>query len=465
MDYAFLPEGLVFPLIHDALRAVTHDPTLHFHHLRHACASWLTYALMRPPEPPGLPPPSAPQWLGKWPAAAKWMALSAKLHKDLYGNTFPTRRNLYAVSRLLGHSGPVMSLEHYVHIADQLLALWLEKQMPLFEPKVWIAASGTSMATAYRYLEVTPDGKASGWALIERNWNKIVQKEDGAGKRLPAGDDPPGTAARDASAERQRSAQNETLLAVDNLWLLLYLSATEETSKEDLGRRFGLSESLVVNLIDVAKEVEQRRSGRRTLLHHFKSKAGKLVDDDHKMRRVPRIACPNKPREGEDIRAFARFAPPLWKLLRSQPESCRTVLRHYVECPRNERNGLEFLPSESQLAKHYLKFLREIGVKREEVLLVQYADKDDFVAWQVWHKALCLKGDEAVRPATPPAIKKAALNVIGIRVVLGPASRETDATPRASYGVSYLLVMAGIWSEACSRIGREVVEEPGPQHG
>jgi hypothetical protein len=419
---------------------------------------------MRPPESPDLLLAPAPQWLAKWDAAEKWMALSAKLHRDLYGNSFPTRRNLYAVSRLLGHSGPVMSLEHYVHTADLLLALWLEKKMPLFERKVWIAASGTPMATAYRFLEANQEGKASGWALVERNWNKIVQEENGAGKRLPAGDDAPGTPASDASAERDSSAQDETLLAVDNLWLLLYLSAKEETSKEDLGRRFGLSKSLVVNLIDVANKVERRRSGRRTLMHHFKSKPRKLVDDDHKMRRRLRLAYPNKPREGEDIRALTRFVPRLWKMLRSQPESCRTVLRHYIECPRNERNGLEFLPRESELAKHYLEFLLEIGVKRDEILLVQYADKEDLVAWQVWHKALDLKGDEAVRPATPPAVKKAAHNVIGIRVVLWPANLEMDPTPRAPYGLSYLLVMAGIWSEACSRIGLEVVEEPVSQN-
>ncbi len=166
-----------------------------------------------------------------------------------------------------------------------------------------------------------------------------------------------------------------------------------------------------------------------------------------------RIACPLRPREGEDIKTVARFVPRLWNLLRSQPVSYLTVLKHYLECSRNERNGLEFLPSESLLAKQYLELLHEVGVMPEEVLFARYADKADSDAWQVWHKALCLRGDEAVRSATPPAIKKAALNVIGIMVVLVPVNRETDTKPMASCAVSYLFVMAGIWSEACSRTG------------
>jgi len=52
LEYLFVPESIVFPLIHDALRSATGDRTLHFHHLRHAFSSWLVFALLQPPDVP-----------------------------------------------------------------------------------------------------------------------------------------------------------------------------------------------------------------------------------------------------------------------------------------------------------------------------------------------------------------------------------------------------------------------------
>ena len=423
MEYDFLPEELVFPLIHEALRVATGDPTLHFHHLRHSFASWITFALMRPPDAP------LPQWLADLPKMHDWISRSSELHKALYGNEFLTRRHLFAVSRLLGHSGPEMSLAHYVHVADQLLALWLEKQMPRFKPALWIAASGLPMQTVYRRLEINSSGEATSgfWGLVERRGHEGLSK-NAVKKKLITDTEP-------ASPDRDPECQKEAAPSILNhLWLALYLHAEEGLSAKDLGPRFGFSEALVEQLIAVAEEVEKQRSNKKTFRHHLE-----------KDTRGNRIACPRKPREMEEWNVVDRFAAKLWNLLRTKPSLCGTVLNHYLKSPRSERNGLEFRKEQKKVAKQYLYFLDELGVNQGELLNVRFAEKDDWEAF--WGKALRLQGDDTV-PAKPPAPEKARSNDIGIKVVFAPTDSAKVVSKKASYGMHYLLVMAGIWIEA-----------------
>jgi len=429
MEYDFLPEELVFPLIHEALRVATGDPTLHFHHLRHSFASWITFALMRPPDAP------LPQWLADlpqnhWPQMHDWISRSSELHKALYGNEFLTRRHLFAVSRLLGHSGPEMSLEHYVHVADQLLALWLEKQMPRFEPALWIAASGLPLKTVYRRLRIDP--KSGFWKLVERRAHEVLGKGKNATKVLSAGNKV--TAGSSSEPEPQ---QEVALSIINNLWLVLYLHAEEGLSAKDLGPRFGFSEALVEQLIAVAEEVEKQRSNKKTFRHH-------LATD----RRDNRIACPRKPREKEEWNVIDRFAAKLWNLLRTKPYLCGAILNHYLKSPRSERNGLEFRKEQKKMAQQYLYFLGKLGVQQDELLRLRFAAKDSYELF--WGKLLRLQGDddESVKPAKPPAPEKARRNDIGIKVVFALTDSAKGVSNKASYGMHYLLVMAGIWIEA-----------------
>lgn len=413
MEYTSIPENLVFPLIHEALRAVTQDQSLRFHHLRHSFSSWITYALMQPPET------TLPTWLERWPKANEWIAQSGQLHKSLYGNAHPTRRHLFAVSRLLGHSSPEMSLSHYVHINDQLLALWLEKQTPPHEPKILIAASGLKPSTVYRMHK-----NHSCWAMVERLWKHIPAKERWPANRLLEDDREHENAELNPQRQPTVSPDNNVLLELDRLWLLLYFGTNEKQGTEDLAHRFGLSEVLIGKLLAVAEEVEQRRN-----------------KDDPNQTWL-------KPREGEEMEVIRRFAPPLWKLLSTNPDLSRAILNHYLEGIRNHRNGLEFLPENKKLAKQYLTFLGKLGVKATELLIVRYAAEENSTAWELWAKALQLGGNEAVQPARPPSSQKAKSNVVGIKAVFETVDKNGKVRTRASYGMSYLLTLAGIWTEA-----------------
>ncbi len=37
----WISESCLFPALHSCMRAVTHYEFLHYHHLRHSCATWL----------------------------------------------------------------------------------------------------------------------------------------------------------------------------------------------------------------------------------------------------------------------------------------------------------------------------------------------------------------------------------------------------------------------------------------
>lgn len=412
--YTSVPENLVFPLIHEALRKVTKDSSLHFHHLRHSFCSLLFCALLYPPNA------SFPEWLRRWGGAMKWLSKSGKLHRELYGNSHPTRRQLYALSRLLGHSSPVTGAENYNHFFDVIFAAWRDSQLrvvwkaeklPLGKPRLWIAASGLPDRTVRRVLdEESPNG------LVRRLWFKMPQKRVSAKNLVRVGEV--------GAADRLDNVTVE----IDHLWLLIHLGINEKIGAEDLSHRFSLDELLVKEMLAVAREVEKCIGTRA---------------ESWSLR---------MPREGEERETFSRFAPALWELISRSLERHRPILKHYLDGVRSQRNGLEFLPKEKALAKKYLEFLDKLKVGEQELLFLAHAP-DEAGHWELWRDALKLK-TLIIQPARPISVAKAKKNVIGIKVVTETADKYGVASERsASYGMRYLLTMAGVWVEAQSRFG------------
>jgi len=140
------PERTIIEHIHDAMREITGDPSLHLHHLRHSFATWTFFRLMMSDIA------NIPRILGLQTTTSQWLKKSKKLRLRLYGNEFPTRRHAYAVAKLLGHSSPDISLEHYIHCMDWLLATSLANSVILAPGKLTLdAASGKASRTARRW--------------------------------------------------------------------------------------------------------------------------------------------------------------------------------------------------------------------------------------------------------------------------------------------------------------------------
>ena len=88
----------IHPEIHEAMRRVTGDPSLRYHHLRHTLANnlLLAYHQIEPP----------------WPAPTHLRPLIDVLHRG------PTRSALFFITQILGHVSPETTLRSYVHCQD-----------------------------------------------------------------------------------------------------------------------------------------------------------------------------------------------------------------------------------------------------------------------------------------------------------------------------------------------------------
>lgn len=107
---------VLLPIV-QALRQVTGDISLVFHHFRHSFATWLALRLLNNFS---LETRQRYRFLNNHvfdPANCDW------LRKSLLGNHILGRQVLYLVAQLCGHSGPEVTLLHYIHLCDWLLGI------------------------------------------------------------------------------------------------------------------------------------------------------------------------------------------------------------------------------------------------------------------------------------------------------------------------------------------------------
>jgi integrase len=110
-------EGLINP-VRDAVRRVTRDHGLVFHHLRHSCANWTLIRLLAPEL-------LLEHWRRRCAALDNpWFDVGAcdALRRAILGRARnePARHAAYALARLLGHAEVATTLRHYVHLTDLL---------------------------------------------------------------------------------------------------------------------------------------------------------------------------------------------------------------------------------------------------------------------------------------------------------------------------------------------------------
>ncbi|MCB1954120.1 MAG: site-specific integrase [Rhodocyclaceae bacterium] len=137
----------VCALVCSAIRAVTCDKRLFLHHFRHAFGTW-TYLRLRAAEFPELV-----AHFEHMPLTASALRSGRRLTVHLLGRaTPPQRAGTQCVARLLGHSGALVSLCHYIHATDLVLGAIAAREVRLVDSSVLVAASGLSSSAAYEAL-------------------------------------------------------------------------------------------------------------------------------------------------------------------------------------------------------------------------------------------------------------------------------------------------------------------------
>ena len=134
----------------EAIRSVTGDDNLFLHHLRHAFGTW-TYLRLRAPDYPMIA-----DHFDHLPETARAIRSGTRLRRLLLGrNESPSRVYVFAVARLLGHFGPAVSIAHYIHGNDLVLAAIVHREIAEVPASILVSASGMSRANAYAHLKVS----------------------------------------------------------------------------------------------------------------------------------------------------------------------------------------------------------------------------------------------------------------------------------------------------------------------
>ncbi|MCD8520926.1 MAG: tyrosine-type recombinase/integrase [Saccharospirillaceae bacterium] len=348
--FTSISEDLVFPILHSALRAATGDKSVRYHHLRHSFGSLTLLKLMASDH--GVPD----GFFNSLPLQYDELIHASEFRKELLRIEGPTRKHLFAVAKLLGHSGPHVSLEHYIHILDVLLHHQISKTC-VPEKSILVAASGVASATAYRWLN-------EGTEVFLRNVRKRYKCS------VPA---------RTSRVEIQHSPIliNETLLDDDAvarskmIWQCLYLHSAFSMSVDELAERFQLTASEVERLIFAGRDIAEERSKGPHAIYRFGMKE-KLLPDGSKVR----LLCPSKPRLEADKRLSDFILIGMARLQRVDPDLLHDGLKVFRKYSWRTRYQVVVKDAESAIL--YINFLYGIGLSAEQMrLTVLHGQKAD----------------------------------------------------------------------------------------
>lgn len=150
-----LSEDEIRAPVQEVMRRVTGDVTLTFKHLRHSFANWV-FLMLVADEIPGSLVPGAKVLTHAAFSTRRRMRLRRYFFPQgnaAGGRHHPVRPALYQVAQLLGHSGPAVSLRHYIHIMDYLLGREVYEICPQLSVKQAAVLLDVSPARVYQICE------------------------------------------------------------------------------------------------------------------------------------------------------------------------------------------------------------------------------------------------------------------------------------------------------------------------
>ena len=228
-----------------AVHAVTREPRLVLHHLRHSCASWLWLKLRAPDYP------QISGYLTSMPALCRELRQTRRLRIQLCGAIpGPIRGFSNTVSRVLGHGMPGTSLEHYVHVADLFLAATTLQVAATTPIAVWQSLTGAGRSVVYEWLRSGPHGIVTGHRA------RIEGAVGRSGPRAEAGSADPRPWRKRAAAPPLRFNQGGTMGMVSrvlHLYNRLGECATHTVRVATVAQQCSLSERTVEAWIAAAR--------------------------------------------------------------------------------------------------------------------------------------------------------------------------------------------------------------------
>ncbi|WP_379866472.1 tyrosine-type recombinase/integrase [Marinobacter sp. M5B] len=401
----------VIPVIHGIMRQVAGDPSLRYHHLRHSFASWTYLRLSLAQHGKHC------ELFHDQPLTEQWLNQSNDLQERLLGERH--RVNLYSVARLLGHAGPDMSLEHYVHTLD-LAGLAIDERRAVFTEKTLVAASGVPESSAYRLLK-----NAGVAGLLKRVRADHPRKVN---ELLP-------NAKPNLRSEPEEGTLQFTLASVER-----YLKYRQGTpiEKKVLAERFGLSEeecSLIESQRDYLAALRSNDKRIKSSRHRFVARTAACensVKDSMDLHTEPRTQTSKE--------AYQEFTDRVELLLKENSESVWEVVDYYIHNQWKTWNALIFRdPDKPEMARKYLQFLEAIGFRRRQLQFVCCDPRGRSVPLAGWKRALGLTARDTIKRREPT--NKQSKAVADWLFIAPDFGTECDEFDDRLFGYRYFMVM------------------------
>ncbi len=420
--FKFVPQDTLFPLLHEVMREITGDPTLRFHHLRHSFASRMTVLMAMSA---GM---NRARVLASLPGYASSEDTFELFRQNLLGSLRPTRRDIWAVSAMLGHSGPDVSVEHYIHHLDILLAESLTCSSIAPDTRTVIAASMKSVVTAYRHQE---GNNYDTWIA------RIYQKEFCA--RLEPTDIP-----KSRQMPEPIPAQQENRAAIgrlENIWHALWQLSSGQKSIEEISQTKGIPVDDLKAYLSTANWLHNLKLSEKN--QSYRHRFTLWTPDRREPEKTVRIACPVKPHEARDIAVFNRLAASFIETYRHHKALYARVLKQYMQQATADFGGLTFASTEdAPSAKDLLLFLKNLGLQTDEIQFISY-DITSTRSKQAaaWRKVLGLHSSIQIEKKPPKNGRKIwASSKFGIL----PIFDDNEDKKIGSAGFRFLMIMAAI---------------------
>ncbi|WP_455233029.1 hypothetical protein [Geopseudomonas aromaticivorans] len=351
----WISESSLLPALHSCMRAVTGSEFVHYHHLRHSCATWLLLKLMGT-----LNGSSLELIFRDLPQTTRWLKDGSRLHKAfLSAKGGPTRCIVHIVSAILGHGSPKTTLLHYVHSLPQIMPMTWQ-----WNSRNWLF-SAYNVATIAGVSQPTMKAESSDGIPVEcRSLLDII------GRMKPL---------KERKRTRQQVSRGPTQ-RVENNWaiarirtiesMLAYASYAEQTGREVNLDWLEFSAEDRALMLERARYIRDMQQPSRTNTPRPKHR---LQSTLHANDPSYTSLLPTPPKHGGRD-AVAEYAQRLYELLES-PDSGRAqrAIDDFAErCWATETTLRFYRDRDEEHARDYLWLLTAIGIPVRYIELIIY---------------------------------------------------------------------------------------------
>jgi len=353
------------------------------------------------------------------------------IRQSLFHNLRMTRRDLWAVCFLLGHSGPDVSLEHYVHTLDLGLAWNLDQKGISPSEAAVIAASGQNRISLYRHHQQSKSNNLHSW--IAHLWKK---HQPSVQLKVPK---PNQKMIEEEDVMQGKTINWLTKKGLEDLWNSLYLNQTKGLTPYVLvkGEKSKIAE--MSRMIENARRLRDMKmpGTGQTYRHRFIDNPMSALDPQV----TKRIACPIQPIKAHDQACLEKLIPMFEKVLSEEPDLSKSVLRYFAEHAHPKMAAIHFEdPQSPDDARNFLTWFEKMGLGKSDLRIESFdkiTPRSQFRAR--WRSALNLHSSSIGKASPPIGRKDWACPWLGVTPVFDDGNSKK---PTAAF--RYLMLMAYI---------------------